>query len=262
MNQNSALNSALKSALQTQGQEVSSELPKSLAQAQPSQKEMLQHGGMSPDELILPRLSLLKNDKDGVKAGTLVNNITGEPVDGLFTPLFSYNTYMKINGVDIEWISLDRTDPRVIKGLEWKNLPDGKKIKPEVTHIINFVGYVGENYSVPVVAAFKRTSLRAGRRFHTACFSQCRGTTLIEGTFFKQFNYKRKYELIVKTVLDRVYGQYFTLEFSLPKNQADALIPDNIQKQLWEKAKEAAILVEALSTSSKFELGNDGDVEL
>ena len=226
---------------------------------QPTREEFLKHGGMSEEEFVIPRLSILKSAKGDLKAGTLVNNVTGEPVNGLFIPLFSFSTYIKFNGMRVEWISMDRTDPRVIDGIKWGTAADGKtSLKPLVTQIINFAGYVGDNLSLPAVVGFKRTSLKAGVRFNTTCFSQARGTTLIEGTFTRQFNIKHRYELVAKPVPHKDYGEYFELDFAVPKDRTQFEITDATQKELWEKAKEAAFLVAALSPDSYESEARDG----
>ena len=218
-----------------------------------STQESLKHGGMGMDEIVLPRLRILKDAKDGFAAGSLIDNVSGNEWKNLFIPLFVFNNYIEFDGMRIKRSSMDRTEPWVSEGLDWKEVLENgfkRRLKPTVTQVISFVGYDAENFALPVVAGFKRTSLKAGKRFYTNCFSQGRGVTLIEGTFFSQFNIKHRYALVSKKVEDKNYGSYYTLEFALPKTQEEFNIPDLVQKELWDLAKGAAVLVGALSAEA------------
>lgn len=212
--------------------------------------EDLKHGGMTEEEFILPRLKLLKDDKNGLPAGSLINKVTGQLFESLFVPVFAFNTYIKFNGMTIEWISTDRTDPKVDDGLKWKEGTRGEKIKPTVTQVMNFVGFPSDNLSMPVVVGFKRTSLKSGKAFYTTCYSNSRGTVPVEGTHFNQFKVKHRYNIFGRKVEDKNYGSYHTLDFSLPKDPEQFNIQESEQPVYDSLAKTAAFLVNALSADA------------
>ena len=125
------------------------------------------------EDIILPRVELLQALSpsvvdDGMKPGTLVNNITkedlGNPVK--IVPLYLTKNWIRwkprAEGGGIMWRSNDPKDERVINETKWG--ADGTK--PLATAYLNFLCLV-EGQDMPLILSFCNTSYKAGRKLLT-----------------------------------------------------------------------------------------------
>lgn len=166
----------------------------------------VKHGGMTGEDIEIPRALLLQGlsplvAEDKMEVGKYVNSITKEYLGGRFLALFPFKQYVKFDeDGKLLWKSIDRTDPRVVQGLEWKKDGDGEEQPPEVTEFINVLTLWevdGEwDISMPLILSFKKTSLRIGRQFNTllalrGSAPEAVGIPYVISTFEKQDGQKR-----------------------------------------------------------------------
>lgn len=139
------------------------------------------YGQLSRTDLGISRLTLGQGETPAVKEGTVPQgamflSVTSKiiPPKTPFMVLRRETIYYKFKSSNpkeaktIEFITKDPLDPRILKinGLDFTELPDGKKIKPSVTEFLNFYIVLPETFSnEPVLMSFKRSSLPAGRNF-------------------------------------------------------------------------------------------------
>lgn len=133
----------------------------------PATKEDVRTGGVSAEDMTLPRALILQalspavRDGDG-KEGTIINSITKEVLGDKFVPILIFKQYAKFTDNGLEFSTPDRTDPRVQEGLKWV---DGEK--PAVTEYLNVLCLFESDPTLPVILSFKRGSLKTGREFNT-----------------------------------------------------------------------------------------------
>lgn len=199
-------------------------------------------GGLTNKDIITPRAIILKEEKNGVKAGTFVNNITLEPLPSLFIPLFCFKNYAKFDTkLKVEWSTLNANDPRVKSGLSWD---DGKK--PSVTEFLNFVIFFEEQPVTPFILSCKRKSIKTGRNAHTMFLMGC-GLGVPQEGASEQYINKRRYGLSTVRKQDGAYS-WFEPVFSVPKDKQVHFINDEmLQNSLTEAANTLRRIIGKLS---------------
>lgn len=123
---------------------------------------------ISAHDLRLPRIALLQalspqlNENDKLRAGMFYNTLLQEeiPAPLVFTPIFAFRNAIKYNpreqGGGIIYKTTNFT-PEVIKDCQWDGLN-----KPVATEFVNAVVLV-ENFDIPLIVSFSKTSLNAGK---------------------------------------------------------------------------------------------------
>ncbi|MCH7590717.1 hypothetical protein IIB34_06740 [PVC group bacterium] len=135
--------------------------------------------GVDQEELIIPRAKLLQalspelEDNPELKAGVIINSVTGEVLPSVFVPVFKFTQFIRFNPREskapgfnpdfgpgaLVWRTNDPNDPRVIA--ETKFSDNGEK--PLATRFLNFFSYF-EGCEMPVIISFSNTSFKAGKR--------------------------------------------------------------------------------------------------
>ncbi len=132
----------------------------------------VEHGGTGSEDLVIPRVSILQAlspdvREGGMTPGVVINSITKETLGDRFLALFAFKQYIKFDEAGkMEWKTINRNEPRVAEGLEWKD--DKPPVVTEFLNVLCVFEIDGEwDLSMPVVPSFKKSSLGIGRQFNT-----------------------------------------------------------------------------------------------
>jgi len=208
--------------------------------------QKVEDGGVSARDFTMPRATILYKEKNKVRPGTLVNNITNEPVTGLLVPLFPFKNYVKFTSdLGAEWATSNRNDPRVKAALDNFNWKSGGK--PEVTELLNFLIVTEQNYAAPMILSYKSTSLKLGRQYNTLFAMQC-GLGIATPGSCQQYLSKRHYEVSVDHIVDGKYDYYHAL-IKMPANKHMINDPQ-MQQQLMNLANVFSPIVNNLSADT------------
>lgn len=166
------------------------------------------------EDMIIPRAALLQKtspqlDQDpNLKAGMIVNSLSGEMLPEEFIPVKRHVCWIRFNPRDkrdpnydanfaegaLIWKSENPDDERVLT--QSKFGPNGEK--PAATKFINFLAYF-PGHDLPVVIPFSKTSFNTGRVLNT----------LVSATPGAMFNGKYKLSAIRK---ENEKGVYFVFK--------------------------------------------------
>lgn len=193
-------------------------------------------------DIIIPKLIILHEAKYGLPAGTMIDSVDKQKVEGTFIPLFTYKSYVKFDSNNkSEWSTNDITDPRVQTGLKWNmQAKDSKSQRPEVTEFLNFVVVVNDDLSFPSILGFKASSLRIGRTLNTTCLRQS-GEASLPGFNRGQFANKRRYNLVVRE--EKGKRTYWVPDFTVPQDKNVFVVDSELQIKLNDLAVRFAPLL-------------------
>ena len=85
-------------------------------------------GGLTGSDFEIPRVLLLQKlspdledpELKHLEAGMYINSVTKEILKLSFVPLFAFKQYAEFEaGGKLIWSTVNRNDPRVVKGLKW-----------------------------------------------------------------------------------------------------------------------------------------------
>ena len=136
-------------------------------------------GGLTQDDLIIPRAKLIQalspeiTEGLGVRPGAIINSLTKEVLPDEFIPIFMFKNYIRFNPRSkadplfdsayepgaVIWKSTDSEGPKVVA--ETRFGPNGEK--PIATTFLNFFSYFPD-VPMPVIVSFSKTSYKAGRQ--------------------------------------------------------------------------------------------------
>ena len=136
-------------------------------------------GGITQEDLIIPRAKLIQalspeiTEGLGVKPGAIINSLTKEVLPDEFIPVFMFKNYIRFNPRSktdtnfdsayepgaVVWKSTDPEDPKVLA--ETRFGPSGEK--PIATTFLNFFSCF-PGVPMPVIVSFSKTSYKAGRQ--------------------------------------------------------------------------------------------------
>lgn len=136
-------------------------------------------GGLTQDDLIIPRTKLIQalspeiTEGLGVRPGAIINSLTKEVLPDEFIPIFMFKNYIRFNPRSkadplfdsafepgaVIWKSTDPEDPKVVA--ETRFGPNGEK--PIATTFLNFFSCF-PGVAMPVIVSFSKTSYKAGRQ--------------------------------------------------------------------------------------------------
>ena len=137
-------------------------------------------GGVSQEDLILPRATLIQplspemqEELEGVRPGVIINSLTKKTLPAEFIPIFLFKNWVRFNPRNSDdpgyvsivepgkmiWRSSDPNDPRVIA--ESKFGSNGEQ--PLATSFLNFFSFFpGED--MPIILSFSKTSFKTGKQ--------------------------------------------------------------------------------------------------